>query len=607
MKRRSRGELILAAAGLTAPAVTAKSEQQHSSEPKDNDSPPAKRARATVKDDPQGRSAELDKTLVDGAFKLPAELELLASMFDALRTGRMMLKRRSEKVTYSSVRHIVENMTKREFRVEHLAQIKYLRPEAFDWQYIRTPSAANPLQMEVQLLLTFDRPAPSDAEGGGGSVGRYSGILELSDFRAQLEEYAKANPVDPGTGKLQQPIPQASLPPRPAAPGVTPSRSRSLPLGGLPSPCIGAVGCAAGLLQAEAQVAGSPAAIRNGTSSGIVGASPTAMPRTLFRAGMPSGAVPQSSLGPAHEGGSPAARRGSVTRMQQRVPVAGGQSDEHDVEGEVLLEDDDEGAAGDGTGLKSTKHEGTLASRQETPFGGCTAVATTPQSKGPRPINLQTTPTSHQQSAGLARLHSLLSPAAMQKILQAEEAQAAQTPEAKRRAEMRRAVQLLPHAHELVRIIFGLQGPTVKPLMQVAQAMCERSTQRQGFTPREASNTLVALARAVPEFLRIEDPRMMADGSARPRSVVISRTGNMNAVAAKLKQLASDPDAAVSAIFERGSGAVLDVGSRGDSPGCGVTGIPPSSPLPGLRPRALAQSLVNEAGDVAATALGCGG
>ncbi|GIL43388.1 hypothetical protein Vafri_1162 [Volvox africanus] len=347
--------------------------------------------------------------------------------------------------------------------------------------------------------------------------------------------------------------------------------------------------------------------MRNGTSSGIVGASPTAMPRTLFHTGMPSGAVPQSLLGPVHEGGSPAALKESVARMKQRVPVSGGQSDEHDVEDEVMLEDDDEGADEDGTALKSMKHEGVSASRQQTPFGGCTAVATTPQSKGPRPASLQTTPTSHQQSAGLARLHSLLSPAAMQKILQAEEAQAAQTPEAKRRAEMRRAVQLLPHAHELVRIIFGLQGPTVKPLTQVAQAMCERSTQRQGLTAREASNTLVALARAVPEFLRIEDPRIMADGSARPRSVVINRTGNINAVAAKLKQLASDPDAAISAIFERGSGAVLDVGSRGDSPGCGVTAVPPSSPLPGLRPRALAQSLENEAGDVAATELGCCG
>lgn len=42
---------------------------------------------------------------------------MLRTPADALHTGRMMLKRRSEKVTYTSVRHVVENMTKREFRV----------------------------------------------------------------------------------------------------------------------------------------------------------------------------------------------------------------------------------------------------------------------------------------------------------------------------------------------------------------------------------------------------------------------------------------------------------------------------------------------------------
>ncbi|EFJ44755.1 hypothetical protein VOLCADRAFT_94831 [Volvox carteri f. nagariensis] len=538
-------------------------------------------------------------------------------MFDALRTGRMMLKRRSEKVTYSNVRHVVENMTKREFRVEHLAQIKYLRPQAFDWQYIRTPSASNPLQMEIQLLLTFDRPTSSGAEGlGGGSVGRYSGAAELSEFRAQLEEHAKANPVDPETGKLREPVPQAPLPPRPTASGPALSRAGSLPLCGLSSPGASAggsaAGCNAGLLQTascsfgmftdNAQVAGLAAGLGSpgsSMSSGMSAASPS-MTRSRSRLGLLGGSMPVASLTPILEGNTPAVQQRAVTPQQQRPhPRASGSPKQ--MEAEVALEE-----AAEGPALELTQHQGSMTAMQPTAFGVAATVVRTPQSKGPRPAGLPTTPTSQQQpqSAGLARLHSLLSPAAMQKILEAEAAQVAQTPEAKRRAEMRRAVQLLPHGHELVRIIFGLQGPTVKPLTQVAQLMCERSTQRQGLAARDASNTLVAMARAVPEFLRIEDPRVLADGSARPRSVVISRAANINAVAAKLKALAADPDAAVQSIFERGGCGAADAGTRAASLGRAATGPIPESLAAGLKPRSLAQALEE---DGAATVSGVGG
>jgi hypothetical protein len=78
----------------------------------------------------------------DPAVKLPPSLELLASMFggcevacrpgvsaqqlqgaplplcaDALQAGRQMLKRRGEKTTYAALKRVVENVTKRDFRV----------------------------------------------------------------------------------------------------------------------------------------------------------------------------------------------------------------------------------------------------------------------------------------------------------------------------------------------------------------------------------------------------------------------------------------------------------------------------------------------------------
>ncbi|GLC35961.1 hypothetical protein PLESTM_000387200 [Pleodorina starrii] len=619
MKRRSRGEQMLAAAGL-AVAKPAQPAQASDANEDDAKSPPAKRARSTVKDTAPCRNSQraeqnLQKPAADSVFKLPADLELLASMFDAVRTGRMMLKRRSEKVTYNSVRHVVENMTKREFRVEHLAQMKYLRPQSFDWQYIRTPSASNPLQMEMQLLLTFDRPTSSGADGGGGgSVGKYSGASDLAEFRLALEQYAKANPVDPETGNLP-PVPQATLPLRPTASGLAATRSGSLQLGALPSPSTSAgvgagVGSSGGLRHAascppemlpELQLPGALSGLGSpdgSQSSGLSGASP-AMTRSRSRLGLPPPGPLPPSLTPIPEGGTPAAAHKTATaaaqQLQKQHVSLGSESGRQSTggpeqEGEVELEEDQDvgplrgqTAAVEGPVLELTQQRDASVTSGSLLGGGMamTAAAATPQSKLPRPAPLQTTPSSHQRQAGdgkLARLHSLLSPAAMQKILQAE--------------------ALLPHGHELVRLIFGLQGPTVKPLTQVAQLMCERSTQRQGLNARDASNALVALTRAAPEFLRIEEPRVMADGSARPRSVVISRAANINAVAAKLKALAADPDAAVTSIFER-SGAA-DAAARDESPGRGAApaggpGPVPGSPAAQLRPRALAMSLEGEA------------
>ncbi|GFR41389.1 hypothetical protein Agub_g2072 [Astrephomene gubernaculifera] len=607
MKRRSRGEQMLAAAGLAPPSSILKHVQKQVDVADiDVKSPPAKRARAAPKSGSPARSSQRmaeeqgSAPVPETAPKLPSELELLLQMFDAVRTGRMMLKRRSEKVTYNSVRHVVENMTKREFRVEHLAQIKYLWPESFDWQYIRVPSAVNPKQLETQLLLTFDRPMSSGAEGGGaGSVGRYNSTAEVAEFRAQLERFVRENPVDAETGKLP-PVPQAPLPPRPAAPGTTPSRSASMQLGGLASPAPSG-GVSAGGISGpqDAQALAPLAALASPGGSSLSGASP-AMTRSRSRLGIPT-MGPATALTPIPEGTPTRHTPTSRQPRRRKLLEDGGEQDGED----VVLEaggEGDEGMAAEEPALELTQQDA-----GETATQGAGAAAT-PQSKGPRPSVPQTTPTSQQRPGDndprLARLHSLLSPAALQKIMQTEAAQAAQTPEAKRRAEMRRAVQLLPHGHELVRVIFGLQGPTVKPLTQVAQAMCERSTQRQGLTARDASNTLVALARAVPEFLRIEEPRMMADGSARPRSVVISRVPNINAIAAKLKALAADPDAAVQSIFERGAGAP-PAAATAPSPSTSAgmqSRAPPGSPTAQLKPRALASALEEGAGaaDVAA-------
>ncbi|KAG2499180.1 hypothetical protein HYH03_002761 [Edaphochlamys debaryana] len=661
---------MLAATGVSAksPASVLKPVQQKASDADDADarSPPAKRARSAAGRANSAASAPSPEKgpAADpvAACPLTPELELLASMFEALQTGRNLLKRRNERVTYNSVKHIVENMTKRELRVDHIAQMKALRPESFDWQYIRAPSASNPSQLETQLLLLFDRPGASDPSGaaggsaaGGGSVGRYSAPSEAADFRARLAKFAAENPVDPVTG-AEPALPSEPLPPRPPASG-TPSRCASLPGCGL-SPAASA-GAGGGLRSAascppgpsfEAQLAGalgglaaagsaSPSATRSASGgadasapgSGGSGASGTSasLTRTRSRLGLPPTAL-APSLMPIPEGGTPgpgalSAPAGAGAGAAPKTPTTsrGGAkrllslegSGEGSAPGVVVVLDD---RVQDASGVEAAGGQALELSQQGAggssgAGGGGGGGAATPKSAGVRPAPPRdTTPTSQLRPAGagggdadprLARLHSMLSPAALQKIQQVEAAAAAQTPEAKRRAEQRKAVGLLPSAHDLVRQVFGPTGPTVKPLTQVAQLMCERCPARAGLSLRDATNALTALARAVPEFLRIEEPRVLADGSARPRSVAIVRSAAVNAVVAKLKALAADADAGAAAIFggglaaapsptaSAGAAAAAAACALPPSPSVAAAGAglaePPGSPSGRLRPRML--------------------
>lgn len=174
---------------------------------------------------------------------------------------------------------------------------------------------------------------------------------------------------------------------------------------------------------------GSPA---NSMNSGMSGASPS-IARSSPRMDLAAGGPVPPSLTPIVEGNTPAASRASLSsqQSQQAEGASGGWPGVHMSEADVVLDEDDnleqdggtlrEQVAAEGPIMELTQREGCVSTAQRMGFSGAAAVGSgmgvsTPQSKGPRPQGLQTTPTSHQPSgdARMARLHSLLSPAAMQ-------------------------------------------------------------------------------------------------------------------------------------------------------------------------------------------------
>jgi hypothetical protein len=200
------------------------------------------------------------------------------------------------------------------------------------------------------------------------------------------------------------------------------------------------------LLQALSGLA--PSASPPSSSSGMSGASPS-LTRSRSRLGLPAGPLPPS-LTPIPEGGTPAAA------PPQRQPSCGAAGEQPaSSQGDVVLEEDQEEACGqveggqaaaEGPLVELTQREGSVTTTQQTGPGCAAAAASTPQSKGPRPPGLQTTPTSQQQSAGLARLHSLLSPAAMQVGTSSRVAENADAVGGWRRPEQRVAAVMMPQA-----------------------------------------------------------------------------------------------------------------------------------------------------------------
>ncbi|KAG0557381.1 hypothetical protein KC19_11G125200 [Ceratodon purpureus] len=108
---------------------------------------------------PEDVGARLEKRAV---AELPEKYALLESLYEGVEAAISLLGIRRELCTFEAVCAAVEATTKRRFLQKHLAQIKYILPEAIDLEYVRSYDAgtlSNKWELKISLL-----PMPAEAE-----------------------------------------------------------------------------------------------------------------------------------------------------------------------------------------------------------------------------------------------------------------------------------------------------------------------------------------------------------------------------------------------------------------------------------------------------------
>lgn len=94
------------------------------------------------------------------SLPLPHQYRFLAELFRGMETVAALLYNRSEKITFNKLKPSVQEMLKRNFSEKHLAQIKFLVPDFynFDIQKIRNFTGSSQKEL-YELIITPNFPA----------------------------------------------------------------------------------------------------------------------------------------------------------------------------------------------------------------------------------------------------------------------------------------------------------------------------------------------------------------------------------------------------------------------------------------------------------------
>ena len=117
------------------------------------------------------------QTLVDSgtaAFPLPYNYRFIAEAFRCLDTVTAMLFNRKETITFKKVKPAVQELLRRNFTLEHLAQIKTIYPDAFVYSTEKVRDFGSQTKSEhYELVLT-----PVVAEKNGRNTPDPDNILK---------------------------------------------------------------------------------------------------------------------------------------------------------------------------------------------------------------------------------------------------------------------------------------------------------------------------------------------------------------------------------------------------------------------------------------------
>ncbi|KAM1107236.1 hypothetical protein ACFX2B_003974 [Malus domestica] len=142
--------------------------------------------------DPRGEETP-KKTRVSRQEKLPEKFEILGEFFNGLDTSIRLLRLRGLKPSFSNICPQIECLTDRRFTHGHLAQLKFVLPEAIEIKKVLIKDERTScLKPDLHVTINADAlesDGKSKPEGGGSMHLRKA-------FRKRLADLSKSHPED---------------------------------------------------------------------------------------------------------------------------------------------------------------------------------------------------------------------------------------------------------------------------------------------------------------------------------------------------------------------------------------------------------------------------
>ncbi|MED6142725.1 hypothetical protein PIB30_000290 [Stylosanthes scabra] len=125
------------------------------------------------------------------AFKLPQKYEILGEYFARLDCSIRLLRRKGMTPSFAKISHTIESLTDRRFTLGHLAQLKFLLPEAIVTKKVMMfDEKTSCMKPDLHVTINYDAveyDAKSPTEGGRSMV-----LRKL--FRARLRDFVESHP-----------------------------------------------------------------------------------------------------------------------------------------------------------------------------------------------------------------------------------------------------------------------------------------------------------------------------------------------------------------------------------------------------------------------------
>ncbi|KAF9605624.1 hypothetical protein IFM89_017967 [Coptis chinensis] len=125
-------------------------------------------------------------------IKLPEKFELLAKFFDDMQSTYRLLKLKGTVRNFTNICPGVESLSDRRFSYEHLAQMKYVLPEAIELKRVNVVDERTCCtKSDIEVMLLIDAV---ECDGKGKIGSGYSNLSKV--FRTRLLEFVKNQPEE---------------------------------------------------------------------------------------------------------------------------------------------------------------------------------------------------------------------------------------------------------------------------------------------------------------------------------------------------------------------------------------------------------------------------